>query len=305
MTANQQKTSDALRTYRYLRIGMLGAVVLLGASVWKEGGDPCWETSISAYWYTPAQPVFVGVLLAIGFAMIVIKGRTVYEDTALNFAGMFAPVVALVPTGPPKKADQCNVTVPPGIDDMVENNVWALLAAGLFCLAVGFGIAVVLRRSIRAPFEVDTGSWVTLAVSSVVVGGAIVLNNIWDYGELTRYAHGNAARLMFGCMFLAAVFAAIEARNRAKEGARPNQERVSQGRYQNAYIVTALGMAGGLLFLGVDLFGAHEVLALETWEILWFGAFWAVQTAERWNEPPHGSPETVTVSPDAHRLLKA
>lgn len=303
---NQRKTSDALRTYRYLRIGMLGAVVLLGASVGREGGhQPCWETSISAYWYTPAKPVFVGVLLAIGFAMIVIKGRTVYEDTALNFAGMLAPVVALVPTGVPKDADRCNITVPSGIDEMVENNVWALLAAGLFCLAVGFGIAVVVNRSIKAPFEVERGTSVTLAVSSVVVGGAIVLNNVWDYRELTRYAHGNGARLMFACMFAAAVFAAIEARNRSKDEARPADERTSQGRFQKAYIVTALGMASGLVFLGPDLFGAHEVLALETWEILWFGAFWAVQTAERWNEPPDGSPHTVTVSPDANRLVKA
>lgn len=303
--ANRQKTSDALRTYRYLRIGMLGAVVLLGASVGREGADqPCWETSISAYWYTPAKPVLVGVLLAIGFAMIVIKGRTVYEDTALNFAGMFAPIVALVPTGPPTK-DQCNIVVPSGIDEMVENNVFALLAAGLFCLAVGFVIAVLLGRSIKAPFEVDTGTMVTLAVSSLAVGGAIVLNSQWDYRELTRYAHGNAARLMFGCMFLAAVFAAIEARNRANDDGRPANERTSQRRFQGAYVVTALGMASGLVFLGPDLFGAHEVLALETWEVLWFGAFWAVQTAERWNEPPAGSPHTVTVPADADRLLKA
>ncbi|OWY63029.1 hypothetical protein B7486_55270, partial [cyanobacterium TDX16] len=91
-----ERASDAVSTYRYLRIGMIGAVGLLTTSIWIEHGnvqEPCFQTSISAYYYTPVRAVFVGCLLAVGLALIVIKGRTALEDTCLNSAGMLAPLV--------------------------------------------------------------------------------------------------------------------------------------------------------------------------------------------------------------------
>src|SRR5688572_22472438 len=91
----------ARKTYRYVRIGMVGAVVLLAGSVLleqREVTNGCWQTSISAYYYTPVRAVFVGVLMAIGLMLIVIKGNNELEDGCLNVAGMLAPVVALVPT---------------------------------------------------------------------------------------------------------------------------------------------------------------------------------------------------------------
>jgi hypothetical protein len=89
------------KTYRYVRIGMVGATVLLGTPVLIEHNtvEPaCWQTSISAYYYSPVRAVFVGALMAIGLSLIVIKGSTWPEDVCLNVAGMLAPVVALVPT---------------------------------------------------------------------------------------------------------------------------------------------------------------------------------------------------------------
>ncbi|MDP8988060.1 MAG: hypothetical protein M3N11_06900, partial [Actinomycetota bacterium] len=58
----------------------------------------CWQASISAYYYTPVRGIFVGAIIAVGFSLIVIKGRGMLEDTALNFAGIFAPIVAVAPT---------------------------------------------------------------------------------------------------------------------------------------------------------------------------------------------------------------
>lgn len=294
MADPKPKTSDALRTYRYLRIGMIAAVVLLATSVVLERVDQgCWQTSISAYFYTPAKSVVVGVLVAIGFAMIIIKGRNAFEDTALNFAGMFAPIVALAPTSPPKDAERCRIFVPSAdeLDTAIDNNVWALLVTGLVCLVVAFGIAVLLNRDVRAPFtEVDTGTWRTLAAAFVAVAAAVVLKATWD--EFETLAHGWAARLMFVCMFLAAMAAGYEAGDRAHDGRRPEAERKTQRRYKVLYVVTGLGMLSGLWALVAD-FGEHEVLLLESWEVVWFGSFWAVQTAERWYEPPSGSTATV------------
>ena len=89
----------AVKTYRYLRIRMVGAVVLLGVSILIERSNvDCWQTSVSAYYYTPVRSIFVGVMLAIGLCLIVIKGSTTWEDATLNAAGMLAPIVAVVPT---------------------------------------------------------------------------------------------------------------------------------------------------------------------------------------------------------------
>ena len=89
----------AIETYRYLRVGIVALALLLALAVVGEivVGDAGLLGSISAYYFTPVRDVFVGVLVALGLGLIVIRGRGV-EDVLLNLAGMLAPVVAFVPT---------------------------------------------------------------------------------------------------------------------------------------------------------------------------------------------------------------
>lgn len=63
-------------------------------------------TSISAYYYTDAQTVFVGVLIGLGVLLVVIEGRSPWEDALMNTAGGLAPFVALLPT-PVQASDKC------------------------------------------------------------------------------------------------------------------------------------------------------------------------------------------------------
>ena len=91
----------ALKTYRYLRLGMLAATAALAYSIVEEARKPgvgCFLGSISGYYYTPVHSVFVGVMVLIGVMLLVIKGRTVIEDACLSLAGMMAPIVAFIPT---------------------------------------------------------------------------------------------------------------------------------------------------------------------------------------------------------------
>src|SRR5579859_6882242 len=77
----------AIKTYRYLRLGMLAAVAALSYSILEERfahGVNCFVGSISGYYYSPVHPVFIGVMVSIGLALLVIKGRTVIEDTCLR-----------------------------------------------------------------------------------------------------------------------------------------------------------------------------------------------------------------------------
>ena len=104
----------ALKTYRYLRLGMVAVLAALAISVvlelWNTSG--CLQRSISAYYYTPTHAVFVGALVALALAMITLLGNTPIEDAFLNLAGLFAPVVAFVPTS---DANYCSLLTPLGV----------------------------------------------------------------------------------------------------------------------------------------------------------------------------------------------
>src|SRR5258705_12152572 len=98
--ATQWHDDTRVKSYRYLRIAMVGLLVALGVSVgyqtWRQGFHLL--GSVSAYYYTPAQAIFVGALIGIATCMIALKGTTAAEDVFLNLGGMFAAVVAMVPT---------------------------------------------------------------------------------------------------------------------------------------------------------------------------------------------------------------
>src|SRR4051794_16207326 len=75
------------RTYRVLRLALaMMALAILVAMVIERSRAPGWETSISAYYYTAARPIFIGAMIAIGGFLISIKGRTNIEDISLNLA---------------------------------------------------------------------------------------------------------------------------------------------------------------------------------------------------------------------------
>ncbi|MBN9608573.1 MAG: hypothetical protein BGO26_18930 [Actinobacteria bacterium 69-20] len=137
----------ACRTYRYLRLGVVALVLLLGCSVaLQAGADGRMLASISAYFYTPVHGVFVGSLLAIGVALIAIRGREGTENGLTNIAGMLAPVVAFVPT--PAHLASCagpRACVPAVAQDGVRNNITAVLVVTALVL-VGATFALVRDR---------------------------------------------------------------------------------------------------------------------------------------------------------------
>jgi hypothetical protein len=280
---------DALRTYRYLRIGMVGAVILLGTSIAIERSKDaveCWQTSISAYYYTPVRAIFVGALFAVGLALIVIKGKSPVEDACLNVAGMLAPLVAVAPT---TDVGKC-WSVPPHPlpvepDDSlakwvitnIDNNVQALLIAGVLGLAIGLLMVIVINRSIRAPVEnVERGTRYSLLAAAAILGLAWLLYEVWD--DFNTRAHGFAALLMFLFLIGAVSSKAVEYRDDRRSF------------YFWAYAVIALAMIVSGLVLWIFRIGdEHVVFVLEATEIALFAVFWLVQTAENWDESVAGA----------------
>jgi hypothetical protein len=179
------------KSYRYLRIAMVGLLIALAAAVFYQSSQQgSFLASVSAYYYTPAQAVFVGALIGLGASMIALQGLTDAEDQFLNLGGIFAIVVAIVPTG--RGADfesavracrqsgetllthQASTNLDcPGVLALqdatrvnVENNMAALLIVGGLTLIL---TAVILLKGKAAKHGTNGHWWVIGGFSAAVV----------------------------------------------------------------------------------------------------------------------------------------
>ena len=295
--AEPLKSRDAIKTYRYLRIGMIGAVVTLAASIAIERSKvDCWQTSISAYYYTPVRAIFVGSMIAVGLSLIVYKGRTTWEDACLNFAGMLAPVVAVAPTtdvgdcwsvAPTPLPVNGDGSLANWVVTNIDNNFYALLIAGGIGLVVALITAMVVNgaraptkkivNGIRAPVDkVERGTRVSLAVTALalLLGWWLIQN----WSDFYTRAHGFAAVLMFVFLVGAILVEVVEHRDERDK------------RWFWVYTVVAVLMIlGGILISTTRIFDEHTVFALEAYEIVFFAFYWIVQTAENWDEKVIGA----------------
>lgn len=196
-------TRDQARdTYRYLRFGMIGAIVLLTISILIEAyikAPDCWQTSISAYYYTPVRAIFVSCLIALSLSLIVYKGRTPLEDTCLNLAGMLAPVVAVVPTKNigtcwsliPKPKPESNGMLADWYLTNIANNFYALLIAGTIGWVVALCVSWKGNQSIG---KLETKIGLTVAAVLLGIGwwARPSLNSFkaGNWGHFYEHAHG-------------------------------------------------------------------------------------------------------------------
>lgn len=286
-------TDRVLDTYRFLRGGLVVMVVMLFASLIvvtiNTGG--CWQTSISAYYYTAAHSMFVAALCAIGILMITYRGSTDSEDILLDLAGVLAFVVAMVPTTRPYHI--CVPALPEYVvDPSIRNNVWAVIV-GLVFAKVG---ASVLYQSWRAgPSGLSTyGRQVFVFFWATVVFGIIAF--IAFPTQFATYGHTVAAILMFGCIIAVVVINAYLARN--QPDTRPG--------YARSYRIIAVTMVATLLVVSLlhELFDPdghgwnYAVIWAEVLLIAQFGIYWALQTRELWNTTDRSGHVTCTPTVD-------
>jgi hypothetical protein len=257
-----------IKTYRYLRLSMVGLVSFLLLAVlieWWHTDPRCLQTTLSAYYYTPAQAVFVSALLAIGICMVVLKGNTESEDVLLNAAGMLAPVAALVPT--PGVGDCWSTPVNAGNTAAdVANNITALLAISVVVLAV------VLVVAARHGWPPSTRVGLPLAAVLVVAFG------VWFFVGRDSFLTGGHYVSAIALFVLIAVVVLINALRYRRQG--------DGGSIAgNPYSIIA-----GLMALSAIVFGVlawltpwqHAILCLEVVQIALFAAFWLIQTKELW-----------------------
>ena len=274
----------ALRTYTYLRIGMTGVILTLAVSVLLEASKNgwCWQPSISAYYFTPVNAVFVGALVTLGTCMVVIWGRNWVEDGSLNLAGMLAPVVAFVPTS---DTDSCGDSARvAAAQPHMDNNVAAYGIVILIGLAL-LGFAAVSPRFKDAVHQgrAEYGFWIPY-----LLGWALWLAFAYAFATQTsddqdwfyRHAHDYAAIPMFLLIVGLVIANAYEARVRGK--------RTWAKRYSalaSAMVVSALLWAATVWIMDrMDEPWDHKVLVIEAAVLFLFAWFWVLQTVERGHE---------------------
>jgi hypothetical protein len=254
----------AIVTWRYLRVAMVVLVAGLAVSLAYERSQvDCFQTSVSAYYYTPVHAYFVGALVAIGVCLFCLKGSSEIEDILLNLAGMFAPLVAFVPT---PDAGTCGVLggTTQHVDAFVANNVRALLAVELLALLL---IAFLSRR--KGPPRPPPISFVLTGAVWLVTALLFFLAHDFFLSK----AHFGAAGLMFACIIAVVWINAIGYR-----------EQTQADTLRNRYAAIAVAMGASLAVIPVGLLRdwPYWVIVLEALLITLFAIFWALQTDDLW-----------------------
>ncbi|WP_395728796.1 hypothetical protein [Nakamurella sp.] len=276
-TAESLTKLDRYRiTYRYLRAVMVAVLLLLVISVaFQAWQATCVLTSISAYYYTPVQAVFIGSLFALGAALIAYQGESGEEEAVLNLSGFMALVVAIVPTG---EDNNCGANViqrsAQANADAVLNNIVSLLAvgvvAGLVLLALRWKRGEVPARAADRP---ATGWRRFVIPSCIVVPVAELMLFLFKRDDFVAKSHGIAAVTMVIGLVLVMWFNAYSDR-------RPAWDRKGTN-YRLVYRLMAVAMVVALLGTTGLFWGrSHLVLALELVVIVIFGAYWIVQSVE-------------------------
>lgn len=263
------RTTSTQRTYRYVRIAIVGATVFLAVGVGLELAEGGVLPSVSAAYYTSAGPVFVGALSAIALALLALSGRSL-EQGLLDVAAVLALVVAYVPTSVSCAGGaRC---VPPAVRATVVNNAAAVASV----VVLGLVVALVLAR---VQGTLGRGVVTTSTAVAVIVGGGVVWASAAPEAFLAL-AHEVAAIAFF---VLIAVVAGLAAW-------RPHPGRVARSRLRAAYATVAGAIAVTLTALVVGVVaGAEErgipvVLVGEAVALALFAVFWIVQTVELWDE---------------------
>jgi len=303
----------AIETWRYLRVSMIVFVVGIFAAVGFEMSKThphCFATSISAYYYTPVHGFFIGALIAVGTCLICLKGNTPGEDILLNLAGMFAPVVALVPTPNPGSCGSV-LTTTENRDTNISNNMFVLLFLGAIALIFLAAFILVLRRRSGGPLS--RGAVIGYGVTVVVWGYAFVTFGWWR-SFFTHTAHYTAAILMFFCFLLVVIADAISFRKHTEHGSPPKtpaRQRVESAVARTKLPPNRYGYIAALMIIDIIVFvilwiasWKYWVIGIEASLITLFAVFWGLQTAELWGKGLRGAGESNRGMPPGANMVE-
>ncbi|MGH3351325.1 MAG: hypothetical protein ACRDPS_11725 [Nocardioides sp.] len=251
-------------TYRYVRFALCCLLAGLAISVAAETiASGRWQTSISSYYYTAAGPVFTAALCAMGVCLVVLRGYTDAEDTALNLAGLSAPMVGFVPT--PEMGQEIDKAA-------IVNNAWSYLAV----MAIGWVVVLIFGMRKRGV----GGSWPSrwAVIGLVAIAGAWAVGVAWlliDQDSFAAKAHGLAALFTFVPFALAVVLNTDWGVRMIAREADKARTRLDKTYWALVAAMAVLLVAG--LVLGLSGWD-YWLLATEVSLLGCFTIFWVVQS---------------------------
>jgi hypothetical protein len=276
---------------------MIGLLLALAAAVfYQTSRQDSFLSSVSAYYYTPAQAIFVGALIGLGVSMIALQGMNGAEDTFLNLGGIFAIVVAIVPTG--RGADfqtavqacresggtlltqraSANLDCPTvqalqeATRANVENNTVALLIVGGLGLILS---GVILFRDRTAGTRAER-RW---ALAGFLAAGAVWLLGLIALAVSVDWLAANGHYIAAGGLLAAILL--VAGANAYRRGGRPAVKSALKSPRDYYYTWVAIAMlAVAAVLIALWLAGVISLFWVEILVALLFIVFWAVQTVE-------------------------
>lgn len=273
--ARPSGTTSLQRTYRYLRLAIAGAVVVVFTAVLVAMPAVGLLPSPSHDYYTPANTMFVGALMAVSVCFFALSGRGA-ERVLLDAAATIVPLIAIVPTMiSPRSVPGVDADCPRGEGSCVPQTFDAAVDAGIATYLVVGAVFVLVAAALATAGQVDRpGTALSLAIS-----GAVLLT-VWLTWWLARDVFLRGAHLA-----AAAGFFAIIAAVALVQAFRP-AERAAPRWLKAVYLGIAIALA--VVVVGMPLYGSlhvgrvfgvfvGEVLALAL-----FAAFWVLQSVQYW-----------------------
>lgn len=271
-----EATPITLAVYRDLRLGMVVILLMLaGAIVAERTTATCWQSELSAYFYTSAHSIFIAALLALGTLFMVYKGSSDTEDELLTLAGVCALIAAMVPMGRPVKlCGRFDLPSEYKVEPVILFNVWAVV------VALVLGLLLALWQNCRSHTWRTRTRWGTRSryfFWLVMAVGLIALAFFPD--RFKEYAHGLAGVLML-LAFIATAFCTAYL---------VGSELPRRRFYQWLYWGIAVLMLGTLIAV-VWVHLVHPswdlwIIVIEVALICEFAIYWLVQTIDLWNTP--------------------
>lgn len=297
------EVNQAVQTYRYLRLlTFVPAVWLLlsvgAVAVFRGEVLP----SISDYYGGPLRDVFVGTLMASGVVMVAYQGQSKLEDYALNFAGVNACIVALVPNSfadllaTARMAEASGLPVLESSADLLQN---LRIAVGILVVVVA--LFIVLDATVMHWTEFRWSDQTTMGNALVVISWAgelillgIVLMMLFGLEIIATVSifsviHFVAATLLVINLSFAAASHSWPRGLRTKLDA-PAEGAVVMRRFRAITFAMWSGIVAGAMLIGLRV--PFAILIVEIWEIVLFLLFWAGATRagwDRWRRLPRPS----------------
>ncbi|WP_176697055.1 hypothetical protein [Microbacterium sp. 3J1] len=311
MAAADDPATTGQKTHRYLRLSLVLIVFALLVAVALQSVVVSWEPltfgwqplpSISHAFYTPVRDVFVGALIATSVALLALSGRS-RATTLLDVCAVFAPLIAIVPTGVVPTAIGVSgiadavvrdETSCPGPVDCIPVEYIGGAKAGIAVYALVVLAVVITMAVIRAQTRTPNRAAVVVSAIALVTATAMAalafvpaLDDAFPFTFWPVHSIHFVVTLVFFSVFAAVPILYAGGPLDPDETPPTPIQRTIYRWIAGLLIVDLLLLVAAVLFRQV--FGETPVVLIgEAVALILFGAFWWVQTFQRWDDvnPP-------------------